>query len=775
MSQSSPADAVPPGALPTQRAAGPALAPRKRWVVWQLIVLVAIPAVLGLALTGIRVTNAVRSAEAYRLAGRLAVLGQQVNGLAQAMEDERSGTAAFISGGRPAAAVQALHRQYEITDGRAAGVRRLILQPGREYPAQVRARAASVLASIAKLPSLRRRAAQGPVSALAVIDGYSAATSGLFPVSDGIADASGNSTLIGSVRALGSLSRMTDQAAQQQAMLRVALAEGRFGPGALTALLTAQARQASDLVSFRNSASPEESWALTKTLAGPLARQAQAVEQHATAAGTGTLALGTQASQRWWAGMSYTVGWMHHAEQQLTGWITSYAQAMQRRAMRTAMITGGAALAVLALVVLVTTIVARSMVRRLRRLEAAALDAAGARAPAEVPTPGSAISASFLHRSHSLLERLLRLIDSAELSEPDPERLASLFEMDHLATRVWRNADSALALTGQQAQRRSAGPLSLLDVLRAAVSEIEQYDRVILNVQPGVLVSGSAATDTAHLLAELLENATRFSPGTALVIVSGQTARGGGSFIKISDSGTGMPEEQLRKLNWQLAHAPLAGEAGGAGLPADADAAAGRAVGLFAVAHLAARHGITVTLRTPPDGGTTAEVFLPAALVSLDAKPAGWSRPNGEALPAGSGEEAGVAELPFSALRFASGPEPPLEPSLEPEPELELHTREGLSLMLTAPAPSPSPEACFDVTVPDAVCADPDGVLPIFESVESGRFLAGAHGVAVDEKPRLAESAEITRSKLASFQRGSRRARAAAQMGRGAQQPERDG
>jgi signal transduction histidine kinase len=774
MSQSSPADAVPPGALPTQRAAASALAPRKRWVVWQLIVLVAIPAVLGLALTGIRVTNAVRSADAYRLAGRLAVLGQQVNGLAQAMEDERSGTAAFISGGRPAAGLQALHRQYEITDGRATGVRRLILQLGREYPAQVRARAAPVLASIAKLPGLRRRAAQSQVSALAAIDDYSAATSGLFPVSDGIADASGNSALIGSVRALGSLSRMTDQAAQQQAMLRVALAEGRFGPGALTALLTAQARQASDLVSFRNSASPEESWALTKTLAGPLARQAQVVEQHATAAGTGTLALGTQASQRWWAGMSYTVGWMRQADQQLTGWITSYAQAMQRRAMRTAMITGGAALAALALIVLVTTIVARSMVRRLRRLEAAALDAAGARAAAEVPAPGSAISASFLHRSHSLLERLLRLIDDAELSEPDPERLASLFEMDHLATRVWRNADSALALTGQQAQRRSVGPLSLLDVLRAAVSEIEQYDRVILNVQQGVLVSGSAATDTAHLLAELLENATRFSPGTALVIVSGQTARGGGSFITISDSGTGMPEEQLRKLNWQLAHAPLAGEADGAGLPADE--AAGRAVGLFAVAHLAARHGITVTLRTPPDGGTTAEVFLPAALVSLGAKPAGWPRPNGEALPAGAGEEAGVAELPFSALRFASGPEPPLEPSLEPE--LELHTREGLPLILTAPAPSPSPEARFDVTVPDAVCADPDGVLPIFESVESGRFLARAHGGAVDEEPRLAaaaESAEITRSRLASFQRGSRRARAAAQMSRSAQQPERDG
>ena len=195
-----------------------------------------------------------------------------------------------------------------------------------------------------------------------MINGYSAATSGLFPVNDGIADLSGNSALITSVRALGSLSRMKDQASQQQAILGVALAEGRFGPGALTALLTAQARQASDLASFRSSATPEESWALTRTLAGPLARQAQAVEQRATAAGNGALALGAQASQQWQAGMSYTVGWMRQAEQQLTEWITAYAQAMQRGAMRSAMITGGAALAVLVLVLLATMIIARSMV-----------------------------------------------------------------------------------------------------------------------------------------------------------------------------------------------------------------------------------------------------------------------------------------------------------------------------------------------------------------------------------------------------------------------------
>ena len=216
-----------------------------------------------------------------------------------------------------------------------------------------------------------------------MINGYSAAIATLFAVNDGIADLSGDPTLITSVRALGSLSRMTDQAAQQQAILGAALAQGRFDPGALTALITAQAQQASDLAG-RSAAQrrPEESWALTDHPGRPLARQAQAVEQRAIAAGSGPLALGAQASQQWRAGMSFTVGWMRQAEQQLADWITGYAQGLQRSAVRSAMITGGAALAVLAIVLLATMIVARSLVRPLRRLEAAARFVAGARLPA---------------------------------------------------------------------------------------------------------------------------------------------------------------------------------------------------------------------------------------------------------------------------------------------------------------------------------------------------------------------------------------------------------
>jgi signal transduction histidine kinase len=831
VTQSRSADAVPATGLAAQRIAVPSLARWNRRVAYQVIVLIAIPAILALTLTGLWVTDAARSAGTYGQVGRLASLGQQVTGLARAMADERSGTAAFIAAGRPAAGLPALHRQYAITDSRAAGVRRLVSQLGHGYPARARADAAQVLDSIGRLPALRRQAAQRRASGLAVMDGYSAAAAGLFPVNDGIADLSGNATLSSSARAAGALSRMIDHASQQQAILAMALAAGRFAPGALTALTTAQARQDSDLAAFRGSATPEESWALAQTLARPPARQAQAVEQRAIVAGNGGLALGPRASRQWSAGMSYTAGWMRQAERQLSGWITADAQGLQRRAMRSAVIAGGAGLAVGVLVLLGALFAARSVVRRMKRLEAAALDGAGDGAVldgagADLPGSTGEVPAGFLWRNHALLARLLHLIDRSELDEDDPERLANLFEMDHLATRVWRNSDSALVLAGHETPRL-AEPLALVDVLRAAASEIEEYGRVILDAQPGVAVVGSAATDIVHLLAELLENATAFSPETADVVVSGHAVSGGGSLITITDSGTGMSEEELTLFNWQLAN------------PSPAEMAVSRRMGLFAVALLAERHGITVTLSAPPDGGTAAEVYLPAALTALGGAPGGWRRRDGEAAVARISEEASarVADLPFSDLRFASGPEPPLDP--------EIDEAAAVPVMLGAPLPSQAPGTSVRVAEPEMAGEDPDDGAPIFESVRSGYLQAFGQGLlrfseqqagpsptgwpvrppaswggnsdhavagrppagppaagfpAAVPPPRMpqsgpargaaagqeagqaarapaapaADSAEAARTKLASFQRGSRRARSAAEANRGAARPGHD-
>ncbi len=597
----------------------------RNWpVVCRLIALVAIPATLSLTLAGLRLADAMRSGEAYGQVGQIAVLGQQVAGLAQAMEDERADTGVFIADGRPAAGLAALHRLYVITDRRAVTVRRFVLHLGGDS-ARARSSAATILGDIAKLPGLRSTAALSQAPALTVINRYSMAIGSLFGVNNGIADLSGNLALITTAHTLDSLFRMEDHASLQQAILDAALGGGHLGPAAMTALTTAESQQANDLASFRGSATPEQNRALTDTFAEPLADQARTVERRATAAGNGALAFGSLASEQWAAGMSFTVGWMRHSEQQLADWIVAYSQDMHRSTTRSAMVTAGLVLAAMLLLAVAIVVISRSMVRPLRQLEAAALEAVRL-AGDEARRRGSlnAMFVTFLRRNSSLVEPLLWLIDRFELGEADPERLAALFEIDHLATRMRRISDSALVLAGDQAPCRWTEPVTMVDLLRAAVSEIEQYGRVILDVEPTVSITASAAVtataavDIVHMLAELLDNATTFAPSMSPVSMSGRTARGGGWLVSIADRGMGMPEEQLRQLNEQLAHPTLA------------DAAEDGPMGLYAVAHLAARHGIRVVISQPPGGGTTVEVHIPAALMSRVTRPVSRAGEAGE-------------------------------------------------------------------------------------------------------------------------------------------------
>jgi signal transduction histidine kinase len=732
-------------------------AQRNNWrLAGRLSLLVALPTVAGLTLAGLRIADDTQSAAVYSQVSRLATAGQQVTGLAQALENERDAAATFIADGRQAAGLPALRRQFAITDGSAARTRRLVLDLGRGYPAPVPAEAAKVLASIDELPGLRERAEQIHASALTVINGYSGAIAGLLPIDSGIADITGNSALGATVRTLGALSSLKDEAALQQAVLGVALAERHFALAAQATVSASEARQAGEEMLFRSSATSEQSWALARTLASPLAGQAAAVEQRAmeAAAGSGPRNLGSQAGQQWQAGMSYATDWMRGAEQQLAAWVSSYARAQRSSAIQSAMITGGVALALLMLVVLATLLLARSLVRPLRRMDAEhseALRLAGEEAGLRDSV--SAIFAGFLRRDRSLLEPLLRQIDDLELGEEDPERLAVLFRLDHLATRLRRNADSALVLAGQQTPRRWTEPVALVDVVRAAVSEIEQYDRISIDQQPAICVAATAAVDVVHLLAELLENATTFSPAATQVTVSGRTPRGGGWVISVADRGTGIPEHKLAQLNWQLANPPLA------------DAAVAGQLGLFAVGHLAVRHGVQVTMEPPPDGGTVAEVHIPPELITPGGKP----RPGAEAL-----------RIDVSGLIARPGAVP---------------------VLLGAPMPAPAPAESLAVAVPEPPDAEQSG-LPIFESVEAGYPVSRPtwpHAPGLPHRARLApvpdtpaeswpgernspnpprtetqqlpatDAAQIARTRLASFQEGSRRARAEGHGARDAQ------
>ncbi|MEM8708200.1 MAG: nitrate- and nitrite sensing domain-containing protein, partial [Actinomycetota bacterium] len=206
-------------------------------------------------------------------------------------------------------------------------------------------------------------------------------------------------------------------------------------------------------------------------------------------------------------------------------------------------------------------------------------------------------------RNQNLLTRQLDFIDHLEQEEQDPEVLDNLYRLDHLSTRIRRNAESLLVLAGAESPRPWTTPVEMGDVIRAAMAETEDYSRVDLRTPEAVMLTGGVVSDTTHLLAELLENATRFSPPTSMVTVAGR-AQAEGFVIAVADEGIGLAPDQIADLNDLLA------------TPADTlDLADTGKLGLQVVARLAKRHGITVDLYPNGVAGLTARVVIPSSLI----------------------------------------------------------------------------------------------------------------------------------------------------------------
>ncbi|MCW2935009.1 MAG: ATP-binding protein [Actinomycetia bacterium] len=241
-------------------------------------------------------------------------------------------------------------------------------------------------------------------------------------------------------------------------------------------------------------------------------------------------------------------------------------------------------------------------------------------------------------RNQSLLQRQLTSLDQMERRTTDPEVLDDLFKLDHLTTRMRRHAEGLIILSGAPPGRGWSAPVRIIDVLRGAASEVEDYARVQASTQSKAALSGSAVTDVIHLLAELIENATSLSPPYTQVRVSGEPA-GNGFAIEIEDRGLGMKRERLAELNDRLMNPP------------DVNPHNTEQLGLFVVGQLARRHGIQVTLRTSPFGGTSAVVLIPRRLV-VDEAPAALSSGENPMLATGSPDP---ALSPFSLSAAGNG------------------------------------------------------------------------------------------------------------------------
>jgi signal transduction histidine kinase len=230
---------------------------------------------------------------------------------------------------------------------------------------------------------------------------------------------------------------------------------------------------------------------------------------------------------------------------------------------------------------------------------------------AELRSAASVVFRSLARRSQSLLQRQLGLLADMERDASDPGALEQLFRLDHLTTRMRRHAEGLIVLSGAPSGRRWRDPVPLVEVLRGAIGEIEDYTRVDLVTSTDTPIAGGAVADVTHLLAELVENAANYSPpGTRVTVAAGAT--GSGLAIEIEDRGLGIPPPTLAALNDRLANPP------------EFDLADTDQLGLFVVSRLAARQEIRVSLRGSPFGGTLAIVLLPHRIVV-----AGKSEPGG--------------------------------------------------------------------------------------------------------------------------------------------------
>ena len=473
-----------------------------------------------------------------------------------------------------------------------------------------------------------------------------------------------DAALQGNVTTLGALLRNENQVSVQRAILYAALLspQGTLRPEDVTNLQQAAEQAKADLADFNASSDTAEQQNYSNTVSGALVDVASSNEILAEQMGANGIPLhnsGQLQAGPWDQDMTATIDDTRTVANQLATAVTNRASALRSQATTELLVTSLVTLLLLLLVLLVSTTVARSLIRPLRKLRTDALDVAGHRLPemvrrlsqsegtdegVEIEPIGVTstdeigevarafdqvhreavrlaadeamlrgnLNAMFINlsrRSQSLIERQLSLIDSLEQSEQDPGRLSSLFRLDHLATRMRRNSENLLVLAGHEVTRRWSQPVPLVDVLRAAISEIEQYERVVLNVQPGIVVVGQAVNDVVHLVAEIVENATTFSPEDTQVYVSGQPLSSGGVLLDITDNGVGISDQEMSHANWRLDNPPVV------------DVAVSRRMGLFVVGRLAARHGVRVRLRHAQAGGLTALIWLPDTVAAPEVAP----------------------------------------------------------------------------------------------------------------------------------------------------------
>ncbi|MGW4956756.1 nitrate- and nitrite sensing domain-containing protein [Nonomuraea sp. NPDC004186] len=624
----------------------------------RLVALILIPTVVGVLLAGVQLANAIGTNAEYRRLTQVAELVQRIGALNHELGKERTLTAWYVSDRSRGQRLVQLKTQRQATDTAKKQVLSAANAIDAAHSARVIEGVDNMRRWLAGLDSLRESMVSN-VPPRAAISTYTTMI-GVFSAIEGdLGSGVNDDTLQGDVAALGSLQRVKEEISRQQIILIVALVQRKLDNDDLSDFLGSWNKQQAELAAFEQEADSKDLDAYQKGVRGLQIDLADAMRQRALAQmreynEIRDLDVTTRRDLgNWYESTTLSGNAMRKVEDGLATRIVARTRELSDTEQRNAIISGAVILVLLLLVLVFTTRVAGSLVRPLRRLRAEALQVATTRLPetvrvlresgegAQVPeTPSVGINtrdeigevaqafdevhreairlagdeaklranvnAMFVNlsrRSQTLVERQLQLIEGLEQGEEDEQRLANLFRLDHLATRMRRNSENLLVLAGQEAARKWSEPVPLVDIARASLSEVENYERVQIQIPSGTLIVGPAVTDAVHLLAELIENAISFSPRESKVQVTSTPAEGG-VLVSINDLGIGMNQEELSEANWRLANPPVV------------DVSVSRRMGLFVVGRLALRHGVRVQLSPRETGGLSALVFMPDMLIS---------------------------------------------------------------------------------------------------------------------------------------------------------------
>ncbi|WP_322942480.1 sensor histidine kinase [Actinacidiphila yeochonensis] len=676
---------------------GPRIAMRNWRISTRLVSLLALPVVTASALGGLRINSSVDNIHQLEHMKTLTDITEHATDLAAALQEERDSSAGPLSAGRTdddnvAGSRQATDRELKLYEQATDDV-----SDTDPVYSGVRATLVAIGGQLATLQEIRGQAYSQEAGIAQTVSEYDGLITSLLSLSQDMAQATSNPEMIKATRALAAFSSAKEYESIQRAVISAAFATGgQLDADNYQTVKWAAADESTALTRFQKVYGTDSATLLRPIEGGsdPISNHDN-VRERIAGSQNAISKIGGMSYLDWDDGAKTKIDAMNQIERSLLNEMQQKSIKLRDEAKQEALISGAIILLVLGVAVIGAFVVARSMIRSLRRLQQTAQDVAQKRLPELVKQLSEAdpqdvdtsvesiginsrdeigqvarafdevhseavrlaaeqallrgnVNAMFTNlsrRSQGLIQRQLSLISELESREADPDQLSSLFKLDHLATRMRRNGENLLVLAGEEPGRRWTRPVPLVDVLRAAASEVEQYERIELTSVPSAEVTGRIVNDLVHLLAELLENATSFSSPQTKVRVTGHSLPDGRVLIEIHDTGIGLSPEDLADINERLANPPTV------------DVSVSRRMGLFVVGRLSLRHGIRIQLRPSDSGGTTALVMLPVDVTQGGAAKNGapGTRPAGAQAAAGAGIAGAFGNAPQAVGRSQRG------------------------------------------------------------------------------------------------------------------------